>query len=98
MTPFISLCSSPPSGSLDTKKPQVRFTYLLLTMPGGMKGSSESLFWVSFRMVPLQVWFIGVFISPSTIRRQVSFGLPLLCLPCLLPGFFQSTCLIIIII
>ena len=27
MTLFISLCSSPPRGSLDTKKPQVRFTY-----------------------------------------------------------------------
>lgn len=27
MTMFISLCSSPPSGLLDTKKPQVRFTY-----------------------------------------------------------------------
>lgn len=40
MTLFISLCSSPPRGSLDTKKPQVRFTYLLFTMPGGMKGSS----------------------------------------------------------
>lgn len=94
MTLFISLCSSPPRGSLDTKKPQVRFTYLLLTMPGGMKGSSEGL----FPMVPLRVWFIRVFISPSTVRRQVSFGLPLLCLPCLLPGFFQSTCPIIIII
>ena len=95
MTLFISLCSSPPRGSLDTKKPQVRFTYLLLTMPGGMKGSSEGLFWASFPMVPLRVWFIRVFISPSTVRRQVSFGLPLLCLPCLLPGFFQSTCPII---
>lgn len=98
MTLLISLCSSPPSGWLDTKKPQVRFTYLLLTMPGGMKGSSEGLFWASFRMVPLKMWFIRVFISPSTVRRQVSFGLPLLCLPCLLPGFFQSTCRIIIII
>ena len=98
MTLFISLCSSPPRGSLDTKKLQVRFSYLLLTMPGGMKGSSEGLFWASFPMVPLRVWFIRVFISPSTVRRQVSFGLPLLCLPCLLPGFFQSTCPIIIII
>ena len=74
MTLFISLCSSPPRGSLDTKKPQVRFTYLLLTMPGGMKGSSEGLFWASFPMVPLRVWFIRVFISPSNVRRQVSFG------------------------
>lgn len=82
MTMFISLCSSPPSDLLDTKKPQVRFTYLLLTMPGGMKGSSEGLFWASFRMVPPQLWFIRVFISPSTVRRQVSFGLPLLCSPC----------------
>ena len=98
MTLLISLCSSPPSGWLDTKKPQVRFTYLLLTMPGGMKGSSEGLFWASFRMVSLKLWFIRVFISPSTVRRQVSFGLPLLCLPCLLPGFFQSMCPIIIII
>lgn len=56
--------------------------YLLLTMPGGMKGSSEGLFWASFRMVPPQLWFIRVFISPSTVRRQVSFGLPLLCSPC----------------
>lgn len=98
MTLLISLSSSPPSGWLDTKKPQVRFTYLLLTMPGEMKGSSEGLFWASFPMVPLRMWFIGVFISPSTVRRQVSFGLPLLCLPFLLLGFFQSTCPIIIII
>ena len=85
MTLFISLCSSPPRGSLDTKKPQVIFTYLLLTMPGGMKGSSEGLFWASLRMVPLQVWFIGVFISllPFVV------GCPSVCLYCACLAFYQ---------
>ena len=32
-------------------------------------------------MVPLQVWF-RVFVSPSTVLRQVLFGLPLFRLPC----------------
>ena len=85
MTLFISLCSSPLRGSLDTKKPQVRFTYLLLTMPGGMKGSSEGLFWASLRMVPLQVWFIGVFISllPFVV------GCPSVCLYCACLACYQ---------
>ena len=46
---------------------------------------------------PAGVVYWGLHLS-STVRRRVSFGLPLLCLPCLLPGFFQSTCPIIIII
>ena len=58
------------------------------------------LFWASFVMVP-QVWF-RVFISCSSVHRQVFFGLPLLRLPSgiqcravrvMLPGsFLLSTC------
>ena len=82
------------------------FTYLLPAMPGAKKCSNKGplllcLFCrASFAMVP-QVWF-RVFISSSTVRRQVFFGLPLLRLPSgiqcravlvMLPGsFLLSTC------
>ena len=86
MTLFISLCSSPPRGSLDTKKPQVRFTYLLLTMPGGMKGSSEGLFWASFPMVPLRVWFI---IGFSSLLLPFVVRCPSVCLCCACLACYQ---------